>query len=95
LKAGVTYERDDRFPIRCVIQSYAGTDSTEVDDATINYIVGRLSTVYSRSTAQGSHVVGTGDQGRVTEPVYLPPGAPLGFSFAPSLPSTAGVFDMV
>lgn len=71
LNPGVTYERDDRFPIRCVIQNYAATDSTDVDDTVINYIVGRLSTVYSRAAAQGSHVVGTGDQGRVTAPMQV------------------------
>lgn len=71
LKDGVTYERDDRFPIRCVIQNYAATDSTEVDDTIIDYVVKRLSTVYTRATAQGSHVVGTGDQGRVTAPTQV------------------------
>jgi len=87
LKPGVTYERDDRFPIRCVIQNYAATDATTVDDAIVDYIVGRLSTVYSRASAQGSHVVGTGDQGRLTAPQQVP-GDPTR-TFATPLPPPA------
>ena len=71
LKDGVKYERDDRFPIRCVIQNYAATDSTSVDDTIIDYVIKRLSTIYTRSTAQGSHVVETGDKGRVTTPTQV------------------------
>jgi hypothetical protein len=82
---GVTYERDDRFPIRCVVQNYAATDSTEVDDTVIDYVVKRLSTVYGSSTAQGSHVVDTGDKNRVTTPVQVP-SFPLNFPVTSTQP---------
>lgn len=73
------YVRDDRFPIRCVIQTYAGTDTTTVNDETINYIVSRLSALY-QTGPQGSHVVDTGDKDRVTAPTLS--SAPT-FPFAP------------
>lgn len=79
LKPGVKYERDTRFPIRCVVQQYAASDTADVDDETVEYIVKRLSTPYTADRTQGSLVLDTGAKDRPTEsttakdPVRVPP----------------------
>jgi hypothetical protein len=64
--------RDDRFPVRCVIQNYAISDTDELTADDLDYIVSRLKTVYRQMTEKGSLVVGANTPNRVTEPA-LPP----------------------
>lgn len=65
LKPNVKYVRDDRFPIRAVVQYYCGTDSKKVDQTMVEYIVKTLSASY---TVTGSHVTGSGPSDRITTP---------------------------
>ena len=67
LKPDVKYVRDERFPIRCVVQTYAGTDTADVNDETIRYITQRLAKAYESSSAKGSHVVDDNNS-RITAP---------------------------
>lgn len=62
------YKRDPRYPIRLVLQNYAGTDTAELSEETLDYVVSRLQNPYKESVAQGSHVTGSGDANRTTVP---------------------------
>jgi hypothetical protein len=64
------YERDERFPIRCVIQNYAVTDVPELSNEVLEYVCSRLKAPLEVATAHGSLVVATGDRERITASRY-------------------------
>lgn len=67
----LTLTRDDRFPIRCTVQYYNVTDSSEISEAQIKDISETITNTYTGALASGSLVVSTTD--RKTEPLLMPP----------------------
>ena len=64
---GEKYERDTTKPIRLVIQNYVATDTCELTESDVNYIVRRLNAPFWADRTQGSLVVDVGDKNRPTE----------------------------
>lgn len=60
--------RDDRYPIRCTVQYYSVTDTTDLNGTVFKDFADKLNKVYSWADARGSLVV-EGKTDRVTEPV--------------------------
>ena len=59
-------ERDLQFPIRCTVQFYKVTDSTDVPEAIFQDMATKIDNVYKKGINQGSLVV-NGFTGRTTE----------------------------
>lgn len=77
---GLKLERDDRFPIRCTMQFYRGTDENFISEKDIKDIAEQLNQQNKASLASGS-LVCNDDTGRVTEPTLtnpLPTDTPFG-----------------
>lgn len=72
---GLTLERDDRFPIRCTVQYYNVTDSTEITEAQIKEISETIANTYVTAQATGSLVFNKTDRPTesVLETKYAPP----------------------
>jgi len=64
---GRKLERDDRYPIRCTIQFYQATDTSNIPESLIQEMSEKVNDIYKKGAASGSLVLNE-DTGRATEP---------------------------
>lgn len=79
---GLTFERDERFPIRCTFQYYRTTDQGYINERNVKDIAEQLAQQTKVSVASGS-LVYSDDSKRVTEPNLsqpVPSDNPFGFA---------------
>jgi hypothetical protein len=65
--AGLTVERDPRFPIRATVQFYQATSNGVISPADVNRLSGQIAAVYEKADYVGSLVVPETPRRRTTE----------------------------
>lgn len=63
-------ERDPKFPIRCTVQYYKITDTTDISDSMIKEISDQINKQYNMTSLDNKGSLVTENSNRITEPTY-------------------------
>ena len=65
-----TLERDDKYPIRCTVQYYKVTDTTDISESMIKEIADQVNKQYNLASQEDKGSLVMGDSNRITEPKF-------------------------